>query len=272
MRLICPKCDAQYNVADDAIPQGGRDVQCSTCGNSWFQMAKPKAMSREVSRILSTPIPSVVKTKSRDISGFDAPQTGRGDGPMHEPVTDKPRHRKVDPNIANILREEASRSHGVSDFSTAQNSTRESTPEEVAETRRRVAQMTEVEGGTRAGDSPAVAVAAAAAAAANPRAVPDLTEINAALRARSEAHDKPGLTEAEEIDAMRRRGFRRGFVLVLVLMVLIVLPYVYAQQITELMPELGGYMSTYVAVIDQLRLSLEAFVGVVSTGIANLTS
>ena len=37
MRLICPKCDAQYNVADDAIPKGGRDVQCSTCGHTWFQ-------------------------------------------------------------------------------------------------------------------------------------------------------------------------------------------------------------------------------------------
>lgn len=37
MRLICPNCGAQYEVADDAIPAAGRDVQCSNCGHGWFQ-------------------------------------------------------------------------------------------------------------------------------------------------------------------------------------------------------------------------------------------
>ncbi len=38
MRLICPNCEAQYEVADNAIPSGGRDVQCSNCGNTWYQL------------------------------------------------------------------------------------------------------------------------------------------------------------------------------------------------------------------------------------------
>ena len=38
MRLVCPNCDAQYEVADDAIAEAGRDVQCSNCGHAWFQM------------------------------------------------------------------------------------------------------------------------------------------------------------------------------------------------------------------------------------------
>lgn len=38
MRLICPNCDAQYEVDDQVIPDGGRDVQCSNCGHTWFQM------------------------------------------------------------------------------------------------------------------------------------------------------------------------------------------------------------------------------------------
>jgi predicted Zn finger-like uncharacterized protein len=38
MRLICPNCDAQYEVSDSAIPAGGRDVQCSNCGNTWYQL------------------------------------------------------------------------------------------------------------------------------------------------------------------------------------------------------------------------------------------
>lgn len=37
MRLICPNCDAHYEVPDDVIPPEGRDVQCSSCGNTWFQ-------------------------------------------------------------------------------------------------------------------------------------------------------------------------------------------------------------------------------------------
>ncbi len=40
MRLICPNCDAQYEVDDSAIPEPGRDVQCSNCGQTWFQHAQ----------------------------------------------------------------------------------------------------------------------------------------------------------------------------------------------------------------------------------------
>lgn len=37
MRLICPNCDAQYEVPDEVMPLAGRDVQCSNCGQTWFQ-------------------------------------------------------------------------------------------------------------------------------------------------------------------------------------------------------------------------------------------
>ncbi|MFU8881968.1 MAG: zinc-ribbon domain-containing protein [Rhodobacterales bacterium] len=37
MRLVCPNCGAQYEVPDSVIPESGRDVQCSSCGNTWFQ-------------------------------------------------------------------------------------------------------------------------------------------------------------------------------------------------------------------------------------------
>ncbi|WP_146587021.1 zinc-ribbon domain-containing protein [Puniceibacterium confluentis] len=37
MRLICPNCGAQYEVPVEVIPAGGRDVQCSNCGNTWYQ-------------------------------------------------------------------------------------------------------------------------------------------------------------------------------------------------------------------------------------------
>lgn len=37
MRLTCPNCTAQYQVPADAIPENGRDVQCSACDHTWFQ-------------------------------------------------------------------------------------------------------------------------------------------------------------------------------------------------------------------------------------------
>lgn len=38
MRLVCPSCEAKYEVPEDAIPDTGRDVQCANCGHAWFQM------------------------------------------------------------------------------------------------------------------------------------------------------------------------------------------------------------------------------------------
>ena len=43
MRLICPNCSAQYEVDADLIPDEGRDVQCSNCGNTWFELPPPMA-------------------------------------------------------------------------------------------------------------------------------------------------------------------------------------------------------------------------------------
>lgn len=41
MRLVCPNCDAQYEVDDSVIPVSGRDVQCSNCDHTWFQRPQP---------------------------------------------------------------------------------------------------------------------------------------------------------------------------------------------------------------------------------------
>lgn len=37
MILTCPSCGTQYEVRDGAIPEGGRQVRCATCGHSWHQ-------------------------------------------------------------------------------------------------------------------------------------------------------------------------------------------------------------------------------------------
>ena len=38
MRLICPNCSAQYEIDAELVPDDGRDVQCSNCGHTWFEL------------------------------------------------------------------------------------------------------------------------------------------------------------------------------------------------------------------------------------------
>ena len=38
MRLVCPNCSAQYEIDGSMIPDEGRDVQCSNCGHTWFEL------------------------------------------------------------------------------------------------------------------------------------------------------------------------------------------------------------------------------------------
>jgi len=43
MRLVCPNCSAQYEIDGSMIPEEGRDVQCSNCGHTWFELPAPAA-------------------------------------------------------------------------------------------------------------------------------------------------------------------------------------------------------------------------------------
>jgi predicted Zn finger-like uncharacterized protein len=70
MRLICPNCDAQYEVDDAAIPAAGRDVQCSSCGHAWFQTH-----------------PEVDRERAAEAALHDAPS---GDGLASDSVVTEP--------------------------------------------------------------------------------------------------------------------------------------------------------------------------------------
>uniref|UniRef100_UPI0018EF2B0D zinc-ribbon domain-containing protein n=1 Tax=Paracoccus binzhouensis TaxID=2796149 RepID=UPI0018EF2B0D len=43
MRLTCPRCGAQYEIAESAIPALGREVECSACSHVWFQPGAGKS-------------------------------------------------------------------------------------------------------------------------------------------------------------------------------------------------------------------------------------
>lgn len=61
MRLMCPNCDAEYEVDASAIPLSGRDVQCSNCGHAWFQHHPELEADQEAESALYDPPPPLSK-------------------------------------------------------------------------------------------------------------------------------------------------------------------------------------------------------------------
>ncbi|MCI5049794.1 MAG: zinc-ribbon domain-containing protein [Rickettsiales bacterium] len=53
MILQCPKCSAQFNVSSKAVPEEGRTVRCTKCGNEW--LALPEPMDDEDLDLLAIP-------------------------------------------------------------------------------------------------------------------------------------------------------------------------------------------------------------------------
>ncbi|MBV1865972.1 MAG: zinc-ribbon domain-containing protein [Rhodobacteraceae bacterium] len=71
MLLVCPKCVAQYEVDDQAIPENGREVQCANCEHIWFQdriqMLSDKPVVKKVSGIPEDDIQEQFTQESEDI-------------------------------------------------------------------------------------------------------------------------------------------------------------------------------------------------------------
>lgn len=96
IRLACPKCGTKYRLPADAIPETGREVECTGCGHVWLALASADMASTEPDESDSqhgspTAIPS--STDDTD-SGSPAP----GEIP--------PLKRRLPENVLNILREE----------------------------------------------------------------------------------------------------------------------------------------------------------------------
>ena len=63
MRLICPNCDAQYEVDDNVIPKDGRDVQCSSCEQTWFQ----ESAAQQEEALAAAPTPHKPDKSAMDV-------------------------------------------------------------------------------------------------------------------------------------------------------------------------------------------------------------
>lgn len=266
MRLTCPNCDAQYQVPDDVVPVEGRDVQCSNCGQTWFQHHRDHMPEAEEAAIA----PDAIAPDEETIAPPPPPETPVDDTPQ-APLQQAPKQRELDAEVADILQQEAqaeqaarqaARREGLEsqpDLGLPNADDADDAERRASEARQRMARM-------RGEPDPAPEAAKvseadvnAAAMASRRDLLPDIDEINSTLRTENEG--SPAAKDQAQVDGpsqvKRKRGFRRGLMWVLILFVLALLLYIYAPKLAEMVPQLKGPLAAYVAWVDGLRLWLD---------------
>jgi predicted Zn finger-like uncharacterized protein len=252
MRLTCPNCRAQYEVADSAIPARGRDVQCSSCGHAWFE--RPPEVSDPEPVPAAAPAARVTTPSTDTAAPAPKPVEPKAETPAEPALSPAPK-RAIDPAVAEILRAEAAREarERRQEAETGLQSQEEFSFDQALATRSDAAPVAEDT------DTPGAATARRTEV---PRRdlLPDIEEINSSLRAKSvlRAGAADAMTEEElEERARRGRGFRLGFSSILLVALFALLLYSYADVIVRTVPALGGPMEAYVEQVNALRLWLD---------------
>ncbi len=266
MRLTCPNCGAQYEVPDAVIPVSGRDVQCSNCGTTWFQN-HPDHEPTEPEQPDTGPEPTVEPEERAE------PEQGAAS------------RRRIDPSVADILREEADRERAAR---AAEADDRietqpdlglgEPEPDQAKRARQARDRMQRLRGG-RPSDTETP-----------PRGdpdtddddsgdvfdddedddldpgsrrnlFPDIDEINSSLSASGDSAGSLSPATSEDSPPARRGGgFRTGFRLAVVGCVAALVVYLMAPRIAGLWPAAEAPLAQYVQVVDGVRAMLSATV------------
>lgn len=275
MRLGCPNCDAQYEVDDAAIPAAGRDVQCSNCGYTWFQLPKSAAAERKPAappprpqRPAPPPEPAPAPPPAAAAKApppappppsppaADAEDDG-ADAPA--PAAASAARRTLDDNLMSILREEAAR-EAAERKAEAERTMQvqpdlglpeapKKPPQPAPKPDPRFADLSEPE--------PEPEQPAQRTKPPSRRALlPDIEEINSTLRPGAEQRDGEDQT-VYIIAQERRRGFGAGFLSVIALAALATLVYVLAPRLSEAVPGAAPALETYVQTVDAARIWLD---------------
>ncbi len=239
MRLVCPNCDAEYEVDSSVIPLAGRDVQCSNCGHTWFQNAPEVEAAAAEEAALFDPAPPIASPVASPVAA-----------PAQPEAPPSPVRRSIDESVLAVLREEAEREVKA----------RKAEPEVVE---------VQPDLGLRQGGEAALAERIARLKAEQqepevetPRVqnrkelLPAIEEINSSLRASNERRGGEAGAVAESLSAATREraGFRSGFVLMIVLAVVLGLAYVMAPKLAEQIPGAAPALNAYVDAVNAARL------------------
>jgi predicted Zn finger-like uncharacterized protein len=258
MRLICPNCGAQYEVADDVIPTGGRDVQCSNCGHTWFE--QPGAsVAAELGSEAETPTEPSPEPIPEPTSGPDVAPI-----PEPEPVREAPKPREMASDVTDILRQEAeyeksAREADTNTIETQPDLDLSHDPDEGRRSREARERLARLRGEPENANADAVSAAVGAAMTQDANAprrelLPDIEEINSTLRPDNTANAAVNY----DADTERPRGgFKRGFMYVVIIALVALAIYVFAPQISAAVPQVEPYLTSYAEWVDGLRILLD---------------
>lgn len=255
MRLTCPNCDAQYMVPDDAIPETGREVQCSNCAKTWFQ--RHDAHSRPT-------------TGADDVAQSDEPDARERDTGHAAPP-----QREIDPAVASVLREEAERERRAR--AAAQKSLQAKTNPSPGDAPAHTTDAME-QAPPKVGRATAARDEGDPAPAARPSLYPDMDAVKDAAAPEPEPVPDPQpaapafVSYSKARPAPARRGFWRGFLLAVLIALALLLIYVFALPLADTMPPLRGLLADYVALVDGVRQWLDAQVTAAMIWFVNVTA
>ena len=260
MRLTCPNCGAQYEVPDEVIPVAGRDVQCSNCGDTWFQHHPDHMPETRVSDEPDDASATWDNEAEYEAEPEPAPE------PHPEPAPEDPAaplRREIDPAVRDLLREEAEReaqaraAESASDLETQPDLGLESqsAPEDLRgqEARARMARLRGEPEPRPADPDPKEDIDPDS----RRNLLPDIDEINSSLEHTPERDEDMSTTDAELARRASGGGFRRGFLWAVLLFVILTLVYIFAPQIAGLTPALEAPMTAYVNMVNDLRILLQ---------------
>ncbi|SMX45370.1 zinc-ribbon domain-containing protein [Actibacterium lipolyticum] len=251
MRLVCPNCDATYEVDDSVIPENGRDVQCSNCGHTWFQHAADSEETGDTAQAIAA---------NDDENPTPADDTTGLEDDLAAPPPHEPKKQELDDSVLDVLREEAERETKAR-IDEAQPEPLESQPDLGLETSIAAAaidakdRMDRMRSGVSLEDEEID----------GPRRdlLPDIEEINSTLRASSDLTTDDDTYEDEDTDAAEKEAqansnFGTGFSLMILLGMLVVAVYLLAPLISETVPAAEPYLAKYVSALDNLRIVMNA--------------
>jgi predicted Zn finger-like uncharacterized protein len=238
MRLTCPNCNAQYEVDERVIPQNGRDVQCSACGNTWYQYPMEVALQMRAAEL-----------DDDDDEDLPAPRDGAG----------RAATPRIDQTVLDVLREEAEREMSERQRSRAALETQGDLGLVTAPQRSKAAPSRiygEPDPEAPSSQQATVDEPSAAPAPARRNLLPDIEELTSSLEPGSQAREEDEADGGNE--SAPDRGFRRGVSTVMMIALALVLVYVLAPTIATYIPAAEGVLRGYVTMIDGLRANAAA--------------
>lgn len=273
MRLICPNCDAQYEVDDSVIPAEGRDVQCSNCATTWFQAApggevtQPEAATPPEEPQFDEPVGNdAIDQGSNDEAALAAAAAAIAGSATASPA--KP-SSKMDPDALNVIHEEVDREAKARELEQGgletqtdlgldegDSEARASAARDRMARRRGIQAQPEIE---ELAENDEVDAPDTSDPGAKSELLPDIEEINSTL---ADAPD-PVLEDATTpVDtaastASARRGFRIGFGLVLLIFALLIGLYAFGDEIAESVPALAAPLEQFREAVDGARVWLD---------------